>query len=95
MIREQYFKIEVSGDPQTDTSIDKVISLTHIRMIKVDPEVKLITTNFARLSYRLTWEGIPRDLTKIDLAYKAAIRYSSSYLENWEMSIIVRYKETE
>jgi len=95
MITEHYFKIEVSGDPKTDTSIVKVIGLTHMRMIKVDPDVKLNEINFAGLSYRLTWEGIPRDITKIDLAYRSAIRYAISYLKNWEINIKIRYRESE
>ena len=91
MIKEHYFSVNISGSPKTATSVDKAKRLIQIRMLKVDPNVKLSESNFAQIRFGMEWTGEPVHIEKIDTAYKAVKRYLEEFFDNWKMKIIVKY----
>jgi len=64
-------------------------------VLKIDQNVEFSTVNFARINYRLTWTGLPRDMNKITLANNAIKRAVGKYFSNWSYTIKISKKESE
>jgi len=91
---ESTFLIEVSGRPKDDMAVERFSKKIHRIMLGVDPDVELSTVNFARLNYRLSWSGVPRDMNKITLARRTIQRIIVKYFENWEYHFKINLKES-
>lgn len=73
-------------------SLSRIINRS---VLKIDPAAEFSTVNFARINYRLTWTGLPRDMNKITLTKKAIKRAVGKYFSNWSYTIKISLKESE
>jgi len=94
MVEESKFLIEVSGRPLDDSAVERLTKIIHRIILKVDPDVELSTINFARLNYRLSWSGTPRDMYQITMAKRTLKRVVGNYFDNWEYYIKISLKES-
>lgn len=93
MNEESYFLFEVLGRPKDAEAIEKLTRKAQRYMIRIDPEVKLATVNFARLFYKLHWKGLPESMYHLTLAQRNIIKDTDEYLEEWEINIEVKIIE--
>lgn len=94
-MESQYFYCKISGAPKEENSIDRLRTRVHQRMILVDPDIEVFERNFARLKFTLEWVGLPKNIDKIDFAYKAAVKVAEENLDGWEFSVSVMLLEKE
>jgi len=91
---ESKYLIEVSGQPKEPGDIERLIRILHRSVLRFDPDTKLNEVNFARIAYRLSWEGIPGVLYSLTMAQRVIEREIRKYLNEWEYSIKLNLIET-
>lgn len=88
------FLIEVSGEPVDDSAVERFSRLIHRILMKEDLNVRLATVNFARLFYKLSWSGLPKDMYYISMAHKKILEEMGKYFKReaykTEINLIVR-----
>ena len=93
MIIEQYFGLKVAGEPKTEIALDRFRARVHIRMRQVDSDIRLEETSFGKARYRFLWVGTKANINIVDDAYKTVVKYAAEYLDQWEMEVLVSYRE--
>ena len=93
MIREQYFIMEIGGEPKGHDSIEKLKRKVHRTVLRVDSKAKMDSRTFANLEYRFIWSGRVENIGRIDNMYKDTIKAASENLNKWIFSIKVEYQE--
>lgn len=95
MVYSGNFSIIVSGDPIKESSILGFEAQVHNRALRVDENVVLIERNFMKITYTMTWEGIPKDIVALSHVWSTIKRIIDTYLVKWSYEIKIDMVEKE
>lgn len=93
MNNKSIFTVEVAGIPLQYESVDRFRRLLERILIKEDPDVRYDEISFARLYYKLSWEGCPGDMYYLTMVHRKIIEKAGEYLEKWSYRIKVKIKD--
>ncbi|GAG30112.1 unnamed protein product, partial [marine sediment metagenome] len=91
--QESYFLLEITGSPITEYAVESIKRKIHRDIIRVDENARLAEFKFARLYYRLSWRGLPKNMHRLTIASKNLLSCVSDYLSEWEYNVEVKLIE--
>ena len=94
MNNDPEFLISVAGTPKTEYDLERFKRLSHVKILKINPDTKLDETNFARINYKFEWSGDIKNWSALTYAHRAILEYSDKYLDKWEYDIKINLKES-
>jgi len=94
MNNEPELIITVAGSPYKYGDVERIKRLSHIKIIRIDSEVKLEERNFAGINYRYVWTGKIKNWYALTVAHRVILEEISKYLVKWEYSVKVNLSES-
>ena len=89
------FEIDVVGDPRKESSIPTFEAMIHNRVLQIDQAARITERNFQRITYNITWSGLPKNMVALSAAWSTLQRVISTHLSNWTYSVKLILVEKE